>query len=242
MPAPGSVGRVSTVLVVPAAGNGTRLGRDVPKALVEIRGRTILERCLAGALRAGAIDRVVVAAPGDSLERVNDIARGLDARVPIDVVIGGPGRVESVRLALDSLREVPDHVLVHDAARCFTPPEVFARVVSALESGAACVVPALPVTDTIKRRASEEPHPFGPQPLAETLDRSGLLRIQTPQGFEAQVLLRAHRAGTAATDDAGMVEATGLRTVAVTGDERALKITTPWDLTIAEMIAERAES
>lgn len=234
---------MSTVLLIPAAGSGTRLGHGVPKAFALLHGRTLLEWCLAGALDVPAIERIVVAVPAELVDEAARIASRVRAeRGPaggaIDVVAGGADRVASVRLALESLRETPRHVLVHDAARCLTPPEVFGRVIAALEAGAASVVPALPVTDTIKRAAARAEAPGGTEPLESTLDRTPLRRIQTPQGFDAATLRRAHaRAAPGATDDAGMVEALGIATVAVPGDERALKITTPWDLALAEMLA-----
>ncbi len=148
----------------------------------------------------------------------------------VHVVPGGADRIESVDRAL---RAVPDceYVLVHDAARCLTPPHVFRAVVSALAAGAEAVVPVVPVTDTVRRVD-------GSGALHGGLDRSALRRIQTPQGFPRSVLVRAHERqraepDPAATDDAGLVERLGLSVRAVTGSEQALKITHPIDLGVA---------
>ena len=146
-----------------------------------------------------------------------------------------------------ALAAVPqaDVVIVHDAARALTPPEVTQRVVAAVRAGHEAVVPALPVTDTVKevevRRAGE------PEPVVGTPRRDRLRAVQTPQGFSTPVLVAAHRAGAeragdetlAASDDAGLVEACGGSVVVVAGDERAMKVTTPMDLALAELLLER---
>lgn len=180
-------------------------------------------------------------------EAKSDIAEFCDAAgtdASLHVVIGGRDRVESVQAALKQ-REGAEVVLVHDAARCLTPPEVFARVAEAVAAGAPAVVPALPMVDTVRRVDAEGA-------LRGDLDRSALRRIQTPQGFRADVLERAHEAYLAevtrlgdrareATDDAGLVERIGVDVIAVDGHEEALKITYPHDLVLAEHLAHRRD-
>lgn len=188
----------------------------------------------------------MVAAPEESLSlarhEIAEVTAGTAgaADVEITAVPGGRDRVESVHLALRHAADA-ELILVHDAARCLTPPEVFRRVVTALNSGAEAVVPVLPMTDTV-RRVGEDGM------LRGDLERSSLRRIQTPQGFTSQILERAHSSyddevrelgarAREATDDAGLVERLGVDVVAVDGDEEALKITYPLDLVVGEHIA-----
>jgi 2-C-methyl-D-erythritol 4-phosphate cytidylyltransferase len=208
--------------IVPAAGRGERLGRPAPKALVDVGGLTLVVHAVAALLRAG-IETVVVAAPADAIEEVR-------RRVPqATVVTGGADRRESVRFALAAIPADVDAVLVHDAARPFASEEVVQRVVAALEAGAAAVVPVVPLVDTVKRVD-------GHGVVVETLDRSSLRAAQTPQGFRRDVLAAAHEQVATVTDDAGLVEAMGIEVRTVDGDVRAFKVTTPWDLVVAEML------
>ncbi|GGK12510.1 hypothetical protein GCM10010124_01280 [Pilimelia terevasa] len=143
------------------------------------------------------------------------------------VVEGGASRQESVAAALAAVPAGLDIVAVHDAARALTPPELVERVAAAVRAGAPAVVPVLPVVDTV--RAVDVAGA-----LAGVVDRAGLRRIQTPQGFRRSVLVEAHaRSGPAHTDDAGLVEAWGVPVAAVAGAEEAFKITTPYDLALA---------
>ncbi len=214
-----------TVAIVPAAGSGERLGAGVPKAFVELAGRTLIERALAGLRASGAVDEVVVAVPPGRTDEATRIL-GSDATV----VAGGADRTESVRLALDAAG-CADFVLVHDAARPLTPPALIARVVSGLHAGHTAVIPALPLSDTVKAVDANGV-------VLGTPERSGLRAVQTPQGFVTEVLLRAYRrAGTASfTDDASMVENIGGQVQVVEGDPLAFKITTPLDLLLAEAV------
>ena len=246
------------VAVLTAAGSGSRLGAGVPKALVPVGGVSLLRRAAAGLIASGAVSHVVVTAPAEEVDRFRAELGGLpDGSVGavarrcggIEVVAGSPrSRQASVALGLAAaLAAVPraDVVIVHDAARALTPPEVTQRVVAAVRAGHEAVVPALPVTDTVKevevRRAGE------PEPVVGTPRRDRLRAVQTPQGFSTPVLVAAHRAGAeragdetlAASDDAGLVEACGGSVVVVAGDERAMKVTTPMDLALAELLLER---
>jgi 2-C-methyl-D-erythritol 4-phosphate cytidylyltransferase len=154
-----------------------------------------------------------------------------DGRVA--VICGGSHRTDSVRLALSEARRLVDVdvVLVHDAARAFVPPELVRAVVAAVQAGAPAVVPVLPVTDTVKQ-VDEAGR------ILSTVDRSRLRAVQTPQGFQADVLLRAYESATdQVTDDAGLVERLGERVHTVPGDPLAFKVTTPFDLVIAEAVA-----
>ena len=246
------------VAVLTAAGSGSRLGAGVPKALVPVGGVSLLRRAAAGLIASGVVSHVVVTAPAEEVDRFRAELAGLPdgsagaaagRRSGIEVVAGSPrSRQASVALGLAAaLVAVPqaDVVIVHDAARALTPPEVTQRVVAAVRAGHEAVVPALPVTDTVKE---VETRPAGePEPVVGTPRRDRLRAVQTPQGFETSVLVAAHRAGAeragdealAASDDAGLVEACGGSVVVVAGDERAMKVTTPMDLALAELLLER---
>ena len=246
------------VAVLTAAGSGSRLGAGVPKALVPVGGVSLLRRAAAGLIASGAVSHVVVTAPAEEVDRFRAELEGLPdgsagasagRRGEIEVVAGSPrSRQASVALGLAAaLAAVPqaDVVIVHDAARALTPPEVTQRVVAAVRAGHEAVVPALPVTDTVKE---VEARPVGePEPVVGTPRRDRLRAVQTPQGFSTPVLVAAHRAGAeragdealAASDDAGLVEACGGSVVVVAGDERAMKVTTPMDLALAELLLER---
>jgi 2-C-methyl-D-erythritol 4-phosphate cytidylyltransferase len=144
-------------------------------------------------------------------------------------VAGGAERGESVAAGLAALSSDVEIVLVHDAARCLTPVEVFDRVVAAVRSGAPAVVPGLAVVDTIKE-VDDSGTVIG------TPDRGRLRAVQTPQGFRLDVLLRAHALPDSATDDAALVERLGEPVLVVDGDPRALKITIADDLDTAARI------
>lgn len=156
----------------------------------------------------------------------------------VRVVPGGEERSDSVRLALDEAVALhPDTrvVLVHDAARCFTPPEVIRAVADAVRAGAPAVIPVLPVTDTVKQVDVDGI-------VVGTPDRSRLRVVQTPQGFDVDLLRRAHDQQDApVTDDAGLVERLGEPVATVAGHPHALKITTPFDLVVAEALFSGAQ-
>jgi 2-C-methyl-D-erythritol 4-phosphate cytidylyltransferase len=182
-------------------------------------------------LESGVVDRVVVAVPADRTDRAKLIL-GRDATV----VAGGANRGDSVGRALAAVAdaEEPDFVLVHDAARALTPPELVVRVVEGLRAGHPAVVPALPVSDTIKAVDVNGA-------VLGTPERVGLRAVQTPQGFVTELLLRAYQqAGTAEfTDDASLVEHIGGQVQVVDGDPLAFKITTRLDLLLAHAIVSR---
>ena len=241
-----------------------------------MNGRTLLARSLETIISSGAASTIVVAAPEEFLLRarkeIAEVTARMKCAISITAVAGGNDRISSVQTAL-KLSGDSEYVLVHDAARCLTPPDVFTRVVDALHSGAEAVIPVLPMIDTVRRAISDPGVRVGSNAdsagvegaegaeLAEAagsfekvrgdLDRAGLRRVQTPQGFRAEVLLRAYeqfasgdtgQAGSALpTDDAGLVERLGVDVLAVEGDEEALKITYPLDLILAEQLARKRD-
>lgn len=204
----------------------------MPKAFVELEGRTMLERAVTGLLDSGAVDDVVVVVPRDRVAQADAVLAPLRTGGHlVAVTTGGAERTDSVRnglAALAALRggvgaAVYDVLLVHDAARCLTPAAPIRRVVEAVRSGDVAVVPVLPVVDTVKQ-VDVDGYVVG------TPDRSTLRAVQTPQGFAPDVLIAAYdAAGEVATDDAGLVERLGERIATVEGDPRAFKITTAED-------------
>ncbi|MBK4348236.1 2-C-methyl-D-erythritol 4-phosphate cytidylyltransferase [Lacisediminihabitans changchengi] len=241
LPPEGGVGDVpdspSVAIIVVAAGSGTRLAQSSPKAFVEVAGRSILAHSLQAVFGLSEPAQVIVVAPAELVTRARQIARGVAgvASAYVTVVAGGSTRQESVAAGLAALATSVQIVLVHDAARAFTPTEQFERVIAAVRSSDAGVVPGLPVTDTIKRTDAA---PDGQTLVAETVDRSQLAAVQTPQGFPAADLVAAYAAATEDfTDDAAVFAAANHPVTLVIGDADAFKITTPWDLRRAEVLA-----
>ena len=209
-------------VIIVAAGSGTRLERSHPKAFVPVAGRTILERAVRG---VPDVAQLVVVAPEAHLSEARDIVASA-ARVAT-VVPGGATRQASVAAGLGVLEAGIRIVLVHDAARALTPADVFDRVVTEVATTGHGVIPVLPVSDTIKRVDGVA--------VLETVDRSHLAAVQTPQGFRRDKLERAYAlADRDHTDDAGLVALAGGTVVTVPGDPLAFKITTPADLRRAE--------
>jgi 2-C-methyl-D-erythritol 4-phosphate cytidylyltransferase len=224
---------VHAVGIVAAAGSGLRLGAEQPKALVPLGGRPLV--CWAvESLRDGGVTDVVVTVPADQ-------RAAFTAVLPADVrvVDGGLTRTASVRAGLAAAGQDADVVLVHDAARPLTPPDVVARVLAALAAGAAAVVPVLPVVDTVVVVDAAGK-------VTDAVPRADLRRVQTPQGFDRGTLVAAYAALDPAaelTDDAGVVRAAGVPVVTVAGDERAAKVTVAHDLALAELqLRQRAAS
>ncbi|MEW6865145.1 2-C-methyl-D-erythritol 4-phosphate cytidylyltransferase [Trueperella pyogenes] len=236
---------MSIAAVIAGAGSGTRLGAHMPKALVPLGGVPLLVHAIRGMNDAG-IDDVVVTIPAGAEALVAFEQALAVGGVRAQLVVGASTRQGSVSRGLAAVNS--DFVLIHDAARALTPPAVIVRVREALEAGYDAVVPALPVTDTIKAVGMKEERGFGVVELVdETLERTNLRAMQTPQGFRTELVRSAHAAGrargldelSAAPDDAALVEAIGERVVLVPGSPEAMKVTTAWDLAVAEMLLEK---
>jgi 2-C-methyl-D-erythritol 4-phosphate cytidylyltransferase len=226
--APCSVG-----VVVVAAGSGTRLGAGLPKAFVPLRGRPLLGHAVDTVARLPRLAALVVVAPPGLADPTGPSWAGVDLPPDAVVVAGGASRTDSVAAGLAALGDV-DVVLVHDAARCLTPLEVFERVVEAVRGGAAGAVPGIALVDTVKAVDAQGV-------ITGTPDRASLRAVQTPQGFAREVLVAAYAGGSAATDDAALVELGGHHVIVVEGDPLAFKVTTRDDLEHAErVLAERA--
>ncbi len=210
--------------LIPAAGSGERLGMG-PKALLNLNGKSLLERAIAAF--AGIAEEIIVALPESHI--------GMNLPDGVQRVPGGASRQQSVQNLLNAASS--EIVLIHDAARPFLPPEIIRATLEAvLEIGAATV--ALPAADTLVLEAegSGERKTWG-----TLLDRTRVHAIQTPQGFRRELILDAHRRAKleniAATDDAGLVARLGLPVALVTGDPRLFKVTRPGDHALAEAFA-----
>jgi 2-C-methyl-D-erythritol 4-phosphate cytidylyltransferase len=218
---------VSVWAVLAAAGRGERLGSDRPKAFARLGGRPLLAESLERLDASDWIDRIVIAAPPEWEEPSILVAEEIAAAKVAAAVTGGASRSESVRLALAEVPEDAAVVLVHDAARPLLPEEVLERVLAPLAEGWDGVVPALQVSDTVKRVEGER--------VVETLRRDDLVAVQTPQAFLPDVLRRAVAGEVAgATDCASLVESAGGRVRWVDGDPRLLKVTDADDLALVE--------
>lgn len=201
-----------------AGGDGRRFGG--PKQFAELCGRPLAAWSLAAA-RATCSGVVLVVPP--------DVDGGTGWEVD-SVVVGGRTRSASVRAGLAAVPASAEVVVVHDAARPLARVELWRAVLAAIRGGADAAIPAVAVTDTIKR--------VGARGELATLDRSALVAVQTPQAFRADVLRSAHASGDDATDDAALVEAAGARVELVPGAPDNLKVTAPCDLVLAAALLE----
>ncbi|MFI6639621.1 2-C-methyl-D-erythritol 4-phosphate cytidylyltransferase [Streptomyces sp. NPDC050504] len=230
-----------TAAVIPAAGRGVRLGPGAPKALRALNGTPMLIHAVRAMAASRAVSLVVVVAPPDGAAEVKNLLdeHALPERTDYLVVPGGATRQDSVRAGVEVLPEGVTTVLVHDAARPLVPVDTVDAVIEAVRDGAPAVVPALPLADTVKQvePAAEK---GAPEPVVATPERARLRAVQTPQGFDRDTLVRAHRTVTGdVTDDASMVEQLGLPVVVVPGHEEAFKVTRPLDLVLAEAVLAR---
>lgn len=203
---------MTTWAIVVAAGRGERFGG--PKLQTVLAGRRAIEWSV-DAARAACDGVVLVVAAGD------------DSGVDVDTcVAGGATRSDSVRAGLAAVPDDADVIVVHDAARPAARASLFDAVIAAVRNGADAAIPGVPVTDTVKRVVGEV--------VVDTLDRSSLVAVQTPQAFGAAALRAAHADAGDATDDAALVERRGGRVVVVPGDVSNRKLTSPDDVAALE--------
>ena len=216
------------IAIIAAAGQGTRLGADLPKAYVELAGRTLMEHSVRAMIDAGVDHIIVVIMPA-----MEETARRILADYPdVQLVHGAGERVDSVWRGIQAIPTTDDDavVLIHDSARALTPPDMIRRVAQAVTGDVRAVIPVLPVADTIKRVADTV--------VVDTPARADLRIVQTPQAFRLGTRREANQTyfrdpSFVVTDDASLVEHLNIPVHCVPGDPLAFKITTPIDLTLA---------
>ncbi len=226
-----------TVAVVLAGGTGERFGTSVPKQLLPLRGRPLIEHSVAAFDAAPGVDSVLVVMAAGHAGQVHEVLAAGGYRKLAGVIPGGASRAESTRCAIEALGDGECDVLFHDAARPLVDQEIIAGCVAALAAHRAVGV-AVPSSDTIAVVSDGV--------MTATPRRDSLVRLQTPQGFRLSVIRRAHELAAAdpgfgdlpVTDDCGIVlrYLPGVRVHIVPGSERNLKITFPRDLAIAEAL------
>lgn len=239
--------------IIVAAGTGTRLGFEVPKAFVDLGGRSLLSYSLRTIAAVAAIEEAVIALPAGMGSRARADIKAAGLEIPVKLTQGGAERQDSVRIALELTSFEAELVVVHDAARPFATPAMFeAALAAAARTGGAIV--ATPLADTLKRIDLDDADSDGDAAdsdddgaddrarariIVATVARAGLWQAQTPQAFRRDLLIRAHQRavheGIAATDDAHLVELLGAKVEIVEGSALNFKITTAADLHLAEL-------
>ena len=219
-------------LLIAAAGSGRRMGAEGNKLLLPVAGRPVLAWTLEAALACPAISWIgIVGQPLDG-EAIAAIVAAASPDRPVRWIVGGDTRQESVSLGLAALPPEAEGVLIHDGARCLVEPELLQRCAAAVSGGAA-VIAATPVTDTIKQVDGEGT-------ITATHDRRSLWAAQTPQGFPVHQLRAAHASareqGWSVTDDAALFELLGLPVQVLEGPPSNIKLTTPFDLSVAAAV------
>jgi 2-C-methyl-D-erythritol 4-phosphate cytidylyltransferase len=219
-------------LLIPAAGSGRRMGSDRNKLLLKLKNQPLLAWTLLAAEAATGISWIGIIGQPYDFPEFKEIIASLNLTKPIEFIIGGDTRQESVNNGLQDLPSEAKLVLIHDGARCLATPDLFNHCAQVLESCQGLIA-AIPVKDTIKIVDEN-------QFITDTPNRSQLWAAQTPQGFEVELLkechLRGNQEGWEVTDDAALLEKCGIPVKIVQGEETNLKVTTPLDLAIAEFI------
>ena len=208
-----------TAAIIAAAGMGHRLGANLPKSLVKLIDKTLLEHAVANL--APVAQLLIVTAPA-GYEKEYKKLLGEE----VEVITGGVLRSDSIRIAIAKIPNNYEYVLVHDAARALASTRLASEVINQLIRGQQAVIPTLEVIDTIKEVDNQGY-------VRNTLNRASLKIVQTPQGFNRSVLERAHQASEDATDDAALVEALGIKVKTIAGEDQAFKITTKGDIKTA---------
>ena len=208
-----------TAAIIAAAGMGHRLGANLPKSLVKLIDKTLLEHAVANL--APVAQLLIVTAPAGYEEEYKKLLGE-----EVEVITGGVLRSDSIRIAIAKIPNNYEYVLVHDAARALASTRLASEVINQLIRGQQAVIPTLEVIDTIKEVDNQGY-------VRNTLNRASLKIVQTPQGFSRSVLERAHQASEDATDDAALVEALGIKVKTIAGEDQAFKITTKGDIKTA---------
>ena len=226
-----------TLVLIPAAGLGTRAKMDKNKVLASMGKSSVIEITAGVFQNHPQVDQIRIIARKEELKGMDAIFSDREKWTKLaPMVTGGKERQDSVGNGMMAAQDTPpDYVLVHDGARPHCSPELVARVIDELKKHHA-VVPALPIHDTVRKKMDHK---------TEVLDRENLFRSQTPQGFHWKILLEAHQkareSGKRFTDDAQMVESIGGKIHLIRGEARNLKITEQEDYSLALWLFENQE-
>ncbi|MEL7074549.1 MAG: 2-C-methyl-D-erythritol 4-phosphate cytidylyltransferase [Cyanobacteria bacterium J06643_13] len=225
-------------LLIPAAGMGRRMGSDRNKLLLKLLGKPLIAWSLEAAADASSINWIGIMGQPEDLVEFENILNQLNLSKPVELIVGGATRQESVYNGLQALPKAAQRVLIHDGARCLATPALFDRCSAKLLSCQGLIA-AVAVKDTIKVVDADGI-------ITDTPERKDLWAAQTPQGFEVELLKRCHAQGKdlrwQVTDDAALFEKCDLPVKIVVGEETNLKVTTPVDLAIAELILRQREN
>ena len=220
--------------VITAGGRGERFGSFIPKQFIEIKGKPILLWAVERIWSCPKISELVVVVPEEYLEKTKEMLKDREVKL----TCGGNHRQDSVFAGLKTISPQAEMVLIHDGVRPFPSRELIERVIEGVEKYGSAV-PGIPLKETVKEVEKRSGR------ILATIDREQLFLIQTPQGFAREIILRAHQRaqnlGFYTTDDAGLVEWLGEEVFLVEGEETNIKITTPFDLKLAEQIAQELE-
>ena len=209
------------VALVVAAGRGERFGGDIPKQYINLNGITLLRRSLEVLISNHHIQNIKVVIHPDDIEFYNEATEGLNI---LDPVFGADQRQESVRLGLQSFKQInPHYVLIHDAVRPFLTNDTIDALLTSLETQQLAVIPGLPVKDSLKRAKNNR--------IITSVDRTDMWQAQTPQGFNYKAIMEAHKSmiGLNLTDDAAVAEKNGISVEVIEGSSVNFKVTTPRD-------------
>lgn len=219
-------------LLIPAAGSGKRMGSNRNKLLLEVRSQAIIAWTLKAAAAASSIQWIGIISQPTDWPDFKAIIADLNLSKPVEFIVGGSTRQESVYNGLQALPAAAEHLLIHDGARCLVTPKLLDSCAEAIRHCSGLIA-AVPVKDTIKVVDDSGI-------IQSTPDRRQLWAAQTPQGFNVRLLKQCHaegvRQGWEVTDDAALFERCGIEVRIVEGEETNLKVTTPQDLAIAEFI------
>ena len=227
---------MKTIALIVAGGSGTRYGAQMPKQFLELKGKPILMRTIQTFEQAlkGLGHEIVVTLPAGQFAQWQTLCREQAFDVPHRVVSGGETRWHSVKNALDSIGDIADVdvIAVHDGVRPLAGTDLINRVLDAARRDGAAI-PVVPLNDSVRQVDIDVSH---------ALDRSMLRAVQTPQAFDARLLLEAYHQpfDPTFTDDASVVERAGYDVTLVEGDPQNLKITRPMDLALAEYLLSNA--
>jgi len=228
-----SVTNIKVVAIIAAGGSGVRMKTGIPKQFLILQNKPIIIHTLEKFTGCGRVQQINLVVPPSEMAKTIQLIRKWNLAKPVEVIAGGKTRQHSVRNGLSQLPDNTDIVVIHDGVRPFISKEIINRCIKETKKWEA-VITALPLSDTIKEVVDHQ--------VQTTLDRSRLWRVQTPQSFTKDLLIKAYKKAwqnnIIATDDSALVEYIGHAVRVIKGEEKNIKITSPEDLKIAESLYE----